>query len=361
MKKVGIITWHQYHNFGSALQASALRMALTSLGYDAQVINYQSTAEMSTYSRLIRCLIGNVSSLINVPILYRTRYSFLRFQEKYMKLTECVLDKDLAGIAGRFDAIICGSDQIWAPNVLNSVYLLNWFDGKTVRKISYAASIGLPIIPEKLLSTYRDALEDFYRISVREQAGQKLLKDIFDIHAKVVLDPTFLLTAEQYRKMEKSLPITKKEYVFCYFLNANHKYRNRVENFATDKSLSIIGVSVNSDDNDWMTVLGNEVGPAEFLYLVRNANYVFTDSYHGTIFSLLFHKEFYTFERFTTTDPINQNSRIYQLDNWFGIKDRIVSVEEKLPLANKFDYELFESKLAEYRDFSIKYLLDALS
>lgn len=361
MKKVGIITWHHYYNFGSALQAAALRITLTNLGFDGRIINYQLNSEMSIGSRKLRCLIGEVSSFINVPILYRTRYSFLRFQEKYMRLTQCVLDKDLADTAKTFDSIICGSDQIWAPNVLNPAYLLNWANGKEVRKISYAASIGLPHIPDDLVSIYSDALKDFYRISVREQAGQQLLNDRFGIEAKVVLDPTFLLTAKQYQSMEKRLPNVKKNYVFCYFLNAKHKYRNRVENFATDKSLSIIGVSVNSDDNDWMTVLGNEVGPAEFLYLVRNANYVFTDSYHGTIFSLLFHKEFYTFERFTTTDPINQNSRIYQLDNWFGIKDRIVSVEEKLPLANKFDYELFESKLAEYRDFSIKYLLDALS
>lgn len=361
MKKVGIITWHQYHNFGSALQASALRITLSNLGYETRIINYQSSVGKNYISHRLRCLLGDVSAFINAPILYRTRYSFLRFQEKYMRLTRCVLDKDLVDIGKEFDAIICGSDQIWAPNVLNPVYLLNWADGKEVRKISYAASIGLSNIPETLISTYREALNDFYRISVREQAGKQLLNEIFDIEAKVVLDPTFLLTAKQYQNMEKRVPIVNKNYIFCYFLNSKHNYRNSVELFAADKSLCAIGISLNPDDYKWMTVLGNEVGPAEFIYLVRNANYVFTDSYHGTIFSLLFHKEFYTFERFASSDPINQNSRIYQMDNWFGIKDRIVSVEQQLPLANKLDYELFESKLAEYRDISFEYLLEALS
>ena len=102
------------------------------------------------------------------------------------------------------------------------------------------------------------------------------------------------------------------------------------------------------------------ISPREFLWLIHHASYVFTDSYHGTIFSLLYHKDFYTFRRFTEKDKINQNSRLEQLNAWFNITDRIIDSSDIPSLANCYDFSYFESALNKARDISITYLLEAI-
>ena len=358
--KIGILTWHQYHNFGSALQAAALRITLTSMGYDAKVINYLHSPGIGEYAKKIRCIIGKISSLLNTPALYRFRYAFLRFQNDYMHLTPCVLKDDLTAFSRQFDCLICGSDQIWAPNVLDQSYLLDFCEGKRIRKISYAASIGLPIIPDDLVPIYQKNLFDFYRVSVREESGRELLSKATGIKAAVVLDPTLLLSCDQYIKMEQRLPIGTKPYIFCYFLNKDHNYMERVKQYASQKGIRILGVSTNQNDKTWMDVFGAEVGPEEFLFLIHHADTVFTDSYHGTIFSLLYHKCFYTFERFSENDSINQNSRIYQLDKLFGIGKHIIKQDQEIINNPYLNYKEFESNLLDARKKSLDFITEAL-
>ena len=202
-------------------------------------------------------------------------------------------------------------------------------------------------------------LGDFNCISIREEAGQRLLKDNYGLDATVVLDPTLLLSKEHYMNMENKLTGFPKRYIFCYFLNKDHDYKERVHQYAAEHNLKVVGVSVNPDDGNWMELLEG-IGPCEFLWLIHNAETVFTDSYHGTIFSLLFEKEFYTFERFGADDPINQNSRIYQLDKWFQVGGRFLSVGRDTNDCKKIDYKAVLEKLENARAISRNYLERAL-
>ena len=330
------------------------------MGHDVQVINYLQSPDIGKNAKRIRCIVGKICSALDYSTLYRFRYAFLRFQNDYMNLTSYVLKENLGTFTKQYDCLVCGSDQIWAPNVLDQSYMLNFCDGKKIRKISYAASIGLPTIPVGLIPSYQKNLHDFYRISVREEQGKSILQKIAGINAAVVLDPTLLIPCNQYMRMEQSLPIATEPYIFCYFLNKDHNYKERVLRYASNKDLRIIGVSSRESDNVWMKTLGTEVGPSEFLYLIHHADTIFTDSYHGTVFSLIYHKEFYTFERFMDNDPINQNSRIYQLDKWFGIEKHIVGYNQMIKTNESYNFESFETKLEEAKEISLNFLKEAL-
>lgn len=359
MKKVAILTWHYFCNFGSALQAFALQSIIEKLGYDSKFLNYRdfkygrSNSKKQKLQSLIHELFANKIALFSYP--------FQHFQQKKMKQTRIVSTvEEVTEISKSFDIVICGSDQIWAPNVLNLVYLLKYVPDE-VRKISYAASIGLNGIPESLVQTYRDALQRFYAISIREEKGRGLLRERCGIEAKVVLDPTLLLEKKQWEQIERPVAKLKvKKYLFCYFLNENHNYRNCVEQFAKGNDMNIVGWSANKQDVAWMTIL-NRIGPCEFLWLIHNAFGIVTDSYHGTIFSILYHKKFITIERFNENDAICQNSRIDQLRYNFSLSDEIVP--QCLPLKLSFvetDYSLIEKRLEELRKDSFDYLKKSL-
>lgn len=361
MKKTAILTWHYYNNFGSALQAYALQKTIEVMGKDVEVLNYQKKEYAG--KTLMRCLqrVDFLYKLACVLFNRKRTYNFHAFRKTFLNQTKLCLDREqLAVLAKTYANIVVGSDQIWAPNVFDPTYMLDFIDGDNVTKISYAASVGLNDIPSQLCDTYRNLLSDFDSLAVRETKGQNLLKEKCSIDSKVVLDPTLLVSADQYRMIEKRVDKMEGQYVFCYFLNENHEYRERVVDYAEKKQLKIVGYSVNSNDKRWMNTI-DDIGPREFLWMIDNASAVFSDSYHGIIFSLLFHKEFYMFERFKSTDPICQNSRIAQLCNYFNINSRILSKDKRCTDCELYDFGDFEKALKKERKSSIKYLEDALS
>lgn len=357
-KKIGILTWHYYSNFGSGLQAYALQELIKDLGYDVKIINYRNP-KFGLYSKFndsIRIILSNILGW-KIP---RFRYAHLRYMHKYLKQTPCVQDEiKLKGIINKFDKVVCGSDQIWAPNVFNSVYMAAQTNDK-VEKISYAASIGLRDIPNELLSEYQKYLSRFKAISVREEHGKQLLERKTGLSATVVLDPTLMHSANKYSAMERRVKNIKRPYVFCYFLNKENNYSKQIIEYAREKKLLIYGYSDKISDKQWMNRL-ECLGADEFLWLVDNASAVFTDSYHATIFSLLFHKKFWTFVRFTINDPINQNSRIEQLINSFDIGNRVLTVKDIIDDSCPYDFEYFEKQVRNLRIKSLNYLKQSLA
>lgn len=356
-KKIGIITWHNGGNFGSVLQALALSSKLCELGYEAEIINYLP----SPYGRFtfIRDLVVKFLAIFIPQLRNRINLNSDSFRKRNVRQTSPLYNRSMLEKAATvYDVIVCGSDQIWAPNIINSVYFAN-FAPKSVRKISYAASIGLNEIPKRLINVYKENLKDFYGISVREDVGKELLESKCNIDSCVVIDPTLLYGPDFYEKYEKSIGNIKQPFIFCYFLNSDNYYSNIVCNYATLHKLDIIGVSACERDRKWMCCL-NDIGPEKFLWLIHHANCIFTDSYHGTIFSMLYHKRVWTFERFETNDPKNQNSRIFQLHNYFGLAGIIINARTKELDSTDFDYERFETQLMRLRLNSLNYLEKSL-
>ncbi len=357
MDKIGILTWHYYQNFGSALQCFALQTVLENLGKSVKVINYRNPKFGSV--NICKENICYVFAPILELISERYKLANLIFRKKYIHETGLVKSSDeVKKMSSDFDVVIFGSDQIWAPNLLNPVYL-GESTNKNVRKISYAASIGLNDIPEHLIQKYKKLLQDFYSISIREEEGKNLLKTKCGIDSTVVLDPTLLLTAKTYAKIQRPVKGIKKKYLFCYFLNKEHQYKEIVQKYAFEHNLQIVGVSDKVEDGKWMIRLTG-LGADHFLWLVNNAETIMTDSYHGSIFSLLFHKNLWIFQRFAENNPICQNSRIRQLQNYFNLQHRVISATSQLDEASSIDYNDFEFKLNLLRTSSLEFLKNAL-
>ena len=353
-KRIGLITWHYYSNFGSALQAYALQQTIKNMDYEVKIINYRNPkfGRTNEIKELVKWITYKVCG-------DRVNKSYYSFQNKYLSQTRVVQDKkELGRVSKKIDIFICGSDQIWAPNVFNPVYMLDFVPcGK--KKISYAASIGLNKLPPNCIKEYTHLLSDFASVSIREDAGAELLRTECGIIAQTVLDPTLLVNVDEWKELEIEPTLTNSKYIFCYFLNEEHCYSGLVKDYAEKYGYKIVGVSANKDDTKWMDLV--RVGPREFLWLIHNAALVFTDSYHGTIFSLLYHKKLITFERFAGNDPICQNSRIYQLDNYFELDGILLNAAKiKEIKVQEFDYSKFENKLQALRIKSLDFLSNAL-
>ena len=354
---IGIITWHYYNNFGSALQSFALQEAISKEGYKVEIINYINPTHGSAIRRLSQILL--YFSLGFILKRYRTNFGRFLFSYKYLRKSTIVTDeRKLKKLSERYNTIVCGSDQIWAPNCYNPVYFAMFSTSKS-RKVSYAASIGLNNIPEDLIPEYKKHLEDFYMVSVREEEGRLLLKDKCNIESTVVLDPTLLHDSAFYKRIERKVSCVKGNYLFCYFLNKNHQYKDRVVKYAQKYGLQIVGVSEKTDDDKWMTKL-SDLGADHFVWLINHAQAVMTDSYHGTIFSLLFRKQFWTFARFSENDPICQNSRIRQLQYYFGKNIRVVRQYDGIDESVNINYHDIDHTLNSLRTESICFLKKAL-
>ena len=169
-----------------------------------------------------------------------------------------------------------------------------------------------------------------------------------------------MLTAKTYAKIQRPVKGIKKKYLFCYFLNKEHQYKEIVQKYAFEHNLQIVGVSDKVEDGKWMIRLTG-LGADHFLWLfVNNAETIMTDSYHGSIFSLLFHKNLWIFQRFAENNPICQNSRIRQLQNYFNLQHRVISATSQLDEASSIDYNDFEFKLNLLRTSSLEFLKNAL-
>lgn len=356
MKKIGVITWHTGPNYGSALQSYALQHAISALGYESYLIDFQgSTNGINTiFYQIIKRILCYFSRRFRIKYFYNQN----KFVRDYNRLTSfCYDDKSLKKATDFLDIIVCGSDQIWAPNLYDERYMAS-FANKTQRKVSYAASIGLNEIPKELVQKYKIHLSSFYAIGVREEKAKELLHDECGISSQVVLDPTLLLNESEYRKIEKEVKQISKPFVFCYFLKTDNQYKESVMNFAEERNLQIVGISFKKSDGEWMQNLEGQAADS-FLWLIDNAEYVFTDSYHCTIFSLLFHKKFFVLQRFNNDDLLCQNSRLVQLDAYFGIKNRFVS---NGALVNDFDidYKYIDARLNDLQSDSMRFLTNAL-
>lgn len=353
-RRIGIITWHYFPNFGSALQAYALHTYINKIGGNAQLINYVPGKQPALWR--VRLFCSYFDKYIPQKISSRIHYRFLAFEHKFFKETKlCTKKSDLKEIVPNFDIFICGSDQIWAPNEFDDVYMLS-FVPDSKEKYSYAASIGLLNIPEYLRSTYKYYLSKFNEITVREKQGADLLRNQLGLKSTVVLDPTFLLNANDWSKIAIRKRNIISKYILCYFLGKTEEHRILVEKISCRMKLPVISISRYAMDIRPGFTTDTDAGPMEFLGYIKNAEIVVTDSFHGLCLSINMSKNVYVVERFAENCEINQNSRIYNILDILNMNDRLirdmpmnienidyVQVQEKLSNERKKAYEFISS------------------
>lgn len=367
MKKVAIMTWWHYSNYGTALQVTALSHVIAKMGYETDVIDYiphGRVVKQENLQALIKFIYEKICLAINLP--YQNddiQRRFEEYRDEYLTFTpKCQTESDLFLLNDKYEAFVCGSDQIWAPTVFEPKYFLD-FVRNNKRKIAYAPSIGVnKFEDEDIIQEFQRLINGFDFISVREKQGQDILKNIFNKNSDLVLDPTLLYDRHQWQELLKIKNYAKKEkYILCYFLGNNESHWDCVKEIAAKLNLPVKIIPTHKNDLKKTGTVIAGVGPREFTELLANAEFVCTDSFHGVAFSLNFNVNFVAFKRFKDNDKYSQNSRIYNILHLTKMENHLFdtkkAVEDYLQEAN---FSNSNRILNEYRKKSLSYLKNAL-
>lgn len=320
--KINTITCQHVYNYGASLQAYALQHYLESMGHEVEIIDFNPWFHCDRYNPfwMPEKAIGRAANIIKIlPFLRYLWYPFKAyrggmfktwgrkaafdiFEKEYYHLTakKYGSSDELKQNPPQADAYVAGSDQIWntfSENGKEPGYYLDFGDDKT-KRISYAASLATGSIKNECKGFVKEKLTHFSAISVREKTGARLLCDLGIDDVSVVLDPVFLLNKEEWRKLSTKgnlYGLRSKSYVLVYdFLGNDDKMISFIKKYAKEKSLEIVSINDFSERN-YVDMNINNAGPLEFLALIDNANCVVASSFHATAFSVIFEKEFYTF------------------------------------------------------------------
>ncbi|EIF6174298.1 polysaccharide pyruvyl transferase family protein [Clostridium perfringens] len=359
--KIGILTWHYFPNYGSALQAYALQKTIiNNISENCKIINYRNYK----YSPkgVLKIIKNNKFLYMIICKVFRKEraYKFNQFINNNLNMTKEVNSiKELTSLNNEFKFFICGSDQIWSPNVLDEAYLLSFVKNFNIR-ISYAPSIVINKISNEQKNIYNENIKKFNSLSVRESKGRDIISEVTGIIPEVVLDPTLLLDKEEYKKVQAEININEK-YILCYILGDYKKYEKYINEISKQYNMKIVAILSNKSESHYGDYNIYNAGPAEFLGYIDNAEMILTDSFHGLAFSIIYKKEFLIFERFSHDDILCQNDRIYNLLDKLKINNRIIKDNIQFNLFNKIDYDYIYNNLEKEKEQSIAYIKNSIN
>ena len=382
--KIGCVIAYtdNHNNYGTSLQGFATIKKIQDLGYDCEIIRYNKRLSLLDKLKLVylmfRCggtmdkmrVVKEKLNLKRYPeyakgILERTKavnaykakrlIPLFRMYDGYAELCEG---------SKNYDAVVVGSDQVWTPMSLYSKYYNLLFVDEKVRKIAYASSFGVSVIPRFQWKETGDYLDRFYQIGVREIRGKEIVETLSHKKATVVADPTMLLTPEEWKKeIEDSKVNFVEPYIFCYFLGTNPEAREAANKLKKQTGYKIITIRHMDEFVPNDETFGDEapysVDPNDFVKYISRASFVLTDSFHCSVFSILFQRKFMTFYRFKSTNKGSRNSRIDSLLGLFNLRSRLYR-GDILPIQNEINYIKVHKLLDEYRRQSLDFLRNAL-
>ena len=359
--KVGIITFHFAHNYGAMLQAYALQKKISQLGHDTYIIDYKPEYHIKKFKRHITwksCFEGSpktiihniIKKIISAPYQSERYDGFDCFMKKYMRLHQYSSFKDL----NTFDVIVLGSDQIWNPNLTGGDYDGLYYGlGAKCKVISYAASNQTNTLSQEAEAKYRILLKNIACIGVREKKLLELLQPLTDKKITLNLDPTLIIDASSYNNLDLTRPC-KEKYVMVYEIGYHQSVQDMAADYAKKigaKVISLTGVI------DTKTIKGFDLtaSPEKFVAYIKNAECVFTTSFHGTALSVVFNKPFYTIRQNTNGD-LRMQSLLEQLN----LIDRFVPMGSEVNVAT-INYNHVMRRLDQLRQESINYLTKELA
>lgn len=351
--KIGILTFHWSSNYGAVVQAIALCHTLKQLGHESTIIDRQRV-----YKGFLRKLYHRFSFKHkfswnkfwreNSQYLHKTPKTYLSSQS----MLSCISDN-------HFDAIVVGSDQVWRwLDIADYNYFLDFAKERNCRKISYAASFGLSRWPydEAQTAKVRSLIKRFDKVSVREESGVRICKEVFAKEATLVLDPTMLQSAEFYIGLF-ALKRTNSDIVVSYTLGDNRPELRSIRNYSLQqgykhKELFLLKSEVQVECKESCPKIHYSL--KEWLNYILNAKIVVTSSFHATVFAILFHKDFYVLK-----NKSGGIDRIVTLLANLGLEDRIVNNINEISPSN-INYDKVENKLNAMRSDSLNYLKESL-
>ena len=364
---IGVCLKYMMRNYGSQLQARATVKILEDMGLDYEILQYNKKGilfKLKAIPRIFNPVFVNDKmlslqkrkSLRNVPQVEIRNRLFDDYSKKHFGDHTVSVDyyKDLQNIAERYDAVITCSDQLWSPAGLGTNLYNLMFVPQHIRKISFASSFGVDKIPSYQLKRTKQYLDRIEYISVRENQGRDIVKQLTGRDVPVLMDPVFVYTKEEW---EDFIPVERVydfPYVLTYFLGDNIHFRKRVEEFAHKKGLKIVAIKFSNSyleyDKNFGDVAPFDVDPDRFLNLVRGANFICTDSFHGCAFSIICEKPVAIFNRYTAGSSSSKNSRIDSLCENLGLSK--IRANENSYLFDLFtdeiDYYIVKKRLEKY-------------
>lgn len=368
MKKIAILTFHNAHNYGAMLQAYALQKKCEEYG-KCEILDYENK-KISNQYKIIRIVGKNPINIIKRAVLDIKNYKkrklraekFNNFMNGYMNLSlkRFKKEENLKKENIKYDILITGSDQVWNPQIvggLSEIYTLN-FGENEIKRISYAASVGDVNVISDNKEEFLKKLSNLNYISVRENDAKDELQKIINKDIEVVLDPTLLMSREEWNSEIISINKCNQKYIVAYVVEPDTEYIKIVNELSRKTNLPV--VYFEAKNSGYTNVLKSEytAGPLEFVNYIKNAEYVVTTSFHATVFSIIFNKKFFIIPHKKT------GARVTTLLKKLGIDGRIFSNYDEFKTIDydfETDWSIIEKNLKNEQDASIKWLKNAIN
>ena len=347
-----ILTFHRAINYGAVLQAYALYRFISSQFPDTEVCIYdyqnQRIEKMYQYRFDVKNLKTSIRRLLEFPGICKRRKRVLGFVYSNIKTSAEISDND---------CFIVGSDQVWNYDCsdFDTTYFLDFIHQRK-NKNAYAASFGTDEIPPRYIEQYKKLLEEFNHISVREEAGKKIIQTLFGRDVPVVLDPTLLLNKNDWQTIMPKLE-TPKKYILVYAFTITDTMAEFINSISGEYGMDVLVLMPSRSIKRW-NILKNAsyntaISPEEWLYFFFNAQYIVTNSFHGTVFSIIFDKMFFVE---LLPPPAKVNSRFSNLLNLFHLQERMIQRGKTVHQYRSIDYKQVHNILEQERKKSLEYL-----
>ena len=348
MSKIGILTFHRASNYGAVLQTFALQTALKKLGADVSVIDYRcDTVEKAhTPGRFLRA--KGVKGIFRFPGKLRKYMVFSAFRKRRLHLTKKADGKNVSDIASSFDALVAGSDQLWSKDFsgADKTYFMPFSD--SIRKYTYAVSVGDKEVATELKENLERYADSIRCISLREERGKQKIEEICHKECRVDLDPTLLLPKNEWLKVAKR-PKTKKPYILIYTVADPISLIDKAKKMAEEKGWDIFYLNSSFTGRCGVKKVRYST-PEEFVGWFASAACVFTNSFHGTAFSIITERDFYVEGK----SKRGSNQRSADLLEAIGLSGRMI-YDDKLD-KDRIDWEKINEAIMEKRRISLEYI-----
>ncbi len=363
MKKVGIITFHNSYNCGSMLETYALFKYIKNQKINVEVINFSNAGQQELYSvfnknNTLKKIIKNIIIFPHHKQIEYNNNQYENFKNKNYLLSEKY--KNSNEIKDNYHTVIAGSDQIWNTTIKDGddAYFLNWVT--KARRVAYAPSFGARRLENhvKDINKYKNYLQKFDALSIREKNGQMWLKELLNEKVPVLLDPTLLLTEKDYEEIRDKEAINH-DYIFLYCPSFDKDICKFVKKISDKYNLPVIAWSTKSFYLKGIKKFGFKLpkheDPSVYLNLIKQAKLVLTTSFHGTIFSSIYRKNFYVIKNHGMYE---NDDRVQTLVDNLSLTDRLIpyNFDDKFNYLKEVNYHRYENRLKKMKKISKEYL-----
>ena len=363
MKTFAVVSYNtrcNYTNYGSALQSWALKEAIKKLGHNAILVDYCSNAHLDsdplnpfkksmdqdeeTKRMIEECMPQIKENYYKFDNFYTTQFNRTKKRYDYTNFNEIENDID-------FDGFVCGGDTIFCVDEfgIDDGFYANYDVMKKNYVVAYGASFGDTHFTDEIYKKIDERLKNFKAIGIREIGMVDYIKSKVDIPVSKVLDPTLLLEASEYASIEAE-PKEKEKYLLLYSRRRNQNMIDFADKVAKEKGLKVIDISLRKYSGHTMAY---ETGVEEYLTLIKNAEFVVTNSFHGLIFSVIYRKQFAMFSRQYNDTKINE------MIDLFGLKDRLFKTGTE-EYNEEIDYDLVHDRIEKAKVKSLEFLKNEL-